>query len=212
MITAYLTGIHGAGKVELFEGLATAFLDEGYKVKIAEVEGGYTSVQLRAKAMGFGIEEQTTDETQYYLAVANIESDIRNRQLAQKEGADLLINLRSVCDVLAYTIYLAGKQEMRYTDDKLSPTLTVTMDLLRHHIAAYHTDILLAPDPIVPPDNSPALMSDIFRYVWHENRLQVVTVPMFAPDNLELNLQERVSFCKKLIKNRLGTLHEPSPH
>ena len=199
MLSATFTGVHGEGKIQLFEDLATALRRKGIRVHVAEIEGGYSSIQMRAESLGLSIEEETNDETQYYLAVASIESDFRNRHQALLENAQVLLSARSVADVLAYTLYLNDGQEKQ-----------LIINLLRHHIAAYPPDISFNPAPL-PTNSKPKTTEDfrlrinkIFENVWNETKMNIVKVPVFASDDMDLNQMERVKFCSKMLMTKLG--------
>lgn len=200
MLISTFTGVHGAGKIELFEDVAQAMIDDGFKVRVAEIEGGYPSIQMRAKALGLAIEEATTPETQYYLAIANMESDLRNRRMASQDKVDLLLSVRSVCDVIPYTLYLKENEDKQ-----------LILEMLYHHIARYPVDVLFAPDPLPWFERNKQSSQDfqhkirhLFREVWNKHKLSVTEVPVFAADNLDLNQKDRVRFCTKLLRNRLG--------
>lgn len=64
---------------------------------------GIKSVSKDAINLGFQINENTTFQTQYYIAVRYIVADIETRMMAAKNNVDWIILDRSVLDVIPYT-------------------------------------------------------------------------------------------------------------
>lgn len=202
MIVVNMTGVQGAGKDTVIAGLVSELPKHGISIHVAEVEGGFQSIQRWAKSLGFPINENTTAKTQYFLALANMENDIKNRMIAEKNDVDVFINARSVCDVIPYTLWQTNiaKEEANHI-----------IDILVNHIARYPVDLLFAPEPLsgIVGDGERSTSKQyqdeiyrLFKSMWHVYRLNCIEVPVFSNVASE-SISERIKFCTKIIMVKL---------
>lgn len=102
MIVIALTGPQGVGKTTLMNEVAKV-LSERHKVQVGYITNGNKSISREAFDFGFNINEKTSFDTQYYIALKYLAADLATRKFASKNEMRFIIYDRSVLDVIPYT-------------------------------------------------------------------------------------------------------------
>lgn len=126
------TGSQGSGKTTLKEILTSNLrkLDLNIISNYYNVE---SSVSRTARELGFTINEETTFETQYYLACRYIVLDLETRKIGKRHDADYIVLDRSVLDVIPYTFV---------SDNIETGGAKLIEDMLQKHFKLYPVDYL----------------------------------------------------------------------
>lgn len=95
------TGAQGVGKTTMQLRISRYLKEQGYHV-LNQYSGITSSISREAADKGFTINEQTTFETQSYIAYKYMLADIETRKYAEEHNIDFIILDRSVLDVIPY--------------------------------------------------------------------------------------------------------------
>lgn len=96
------TGVQGSGKTSMRRQIAHHLIEKGFSV-IDQYVGVIDSISRDAVLKGFVLNEETNFETQYYLAIKYIVSDLETRKIAEIDKVDYIILDRSPLDVIPYS-------------------------------------------------------------------------------------------------------------
>lgn len=98
------SGAQNSGKTTLMKEYAKSLEEKGYKVHVGYKlpEGKCGSISRRSKALGFGINEETSFDSQYHIMLSYLVADLETRKQAELDGADWIVYDRSIMDHLPY--------------------------------------------------------------------------------------------------------------
>ena len=130
------TGSQGSGKTTMMNEVY-GFIEKNHAV----MKGYYQveSISREAQEFGFQINEETTFETQYYLALQYMVADIRTRKHAEKNNIEWIILDRSVLDVIPFT-----RARSIISDDEKKMISSILLD----HYEKYPVDYLFYCEPL----------------------------------------------------------------
>lgn len=113
------SGAQNSGKTTLMKEYGKALQDKGMKVQIGYKipEDKDTSISRRSKRLGFGINEETTFESQYHIMLSYLIADMETRKQAEIDGADWIVYDRSIMDHLPYAHKVSNGEDYFMLED-----------------------------------------------------------------------------------------------
>lgn len=113
------SGAQNSGKTTLMKEYAKSLQDKGYKVQIGYKlpEGEAGSISRRSKALGFGINEDTSFESQYHIMLSYLIADMETRKQAELDGVDWIVYDRSIMDHLPYAHRVSNGEDFYMMED-----------------------------------------------------------------------------------------------
>lgn len=113
------SGAQNTGKTTQMNAYAKSLQDKGFKVQVGYKlpSGADGSISRRSKKLGFGINEETSFDSQYHIMLSYLLSDIETRKQAEKDEADWIVYDRSVMDHLPYANKVCNGEEYFMLED-----------------------------------------------------------------------------------------------
>jgi len=113
------SGAQNSGKTTLMKAYAKSLEDSGSKVQIGYKvpEGVDASISRRSKRLGFGINEETSFESQYHIMLSYLLADMETRKQAEVDKVDWIVYDRSIMDHLPYAHKVSNGRDYFMLED-----------------------------------------------------------------------------------------------
>lgn len=107
------SGAQNSGKTTIMKEFAKQLESKGLKVQVGYKlpEGTEGSISRRSKKLGFGINEETSFESQYHIMLSYLAADLETRKFAELNNMNWIVYDRSVMDHLPYSYRILSGED-----------------------------------------------------------------------------------------------------